>query len=126
MARVRGRPAIGEWVQSLGEQIGNQLGAVIAQSVQRALETSIDASDLVRRLGAGINGRRGRGAAGARAICSEAGCGKPVLAKGLCRSHYYRARYRAQKAGTLVPRGRKKRGGPGRRRADSSSAQAST
>ena len=122
MARVRGRPPMGEWVQSLGEQIGNQLGAVIAQSVQRALETSIDASDLVRRLGAGINGRRGRGASGARAICSESGCGKPVLAKGLCRSHYYRARYRAQKAGTLVPRGRKKRG----RRGESSSAQAAS
>jgi hypothetical protein len=113
---------MGEWVQSLGEQIGSQLGAVIAQSVQRALETSIDASDLVRRLGAGVTGRRGLGASGARAICSEAGCGKPVLAKGLCRSHYYRARYRAQKAGTLVPRGRKKRG----RRGDSSSAQAAT
>jgi hypothetical protein len=122
MARVRGRPPMGEWVQSLGEQIGNQLGAVIAQSVQRALETSIDASDLVRRLGAGIDGRRGRGASGARAICGEAGCGKPVLAKGLCRSHYYRARYRAQKAGTLVPRGRKKRG----RRGESSSAQAAS
>jgi hypothetical protein len=122
MARVRGRPGMGEWVQSLGEQIGSQLGAVIAQSVQRALETSIDASDLARRLGAGVTGRRGRGVSGARAICSEAGCGKPVLAKGLCRSHYYRARYKAQKAGTLVPRGRKKRG----RRGESSSAQAAT
>jgi len=47
-----------------------------------------------------------------------------VLAKGLCRSHYYRARYRAQKAGTLVPRGRKRRGG--RRAAESSGAEATT
>lgn len=26
------------------------------------------------------------------AACSEAGCGRPVLAKGLCASHYHRAR----------------------------------
>jgi hypothetical protein len=47
-----------------------------------------------------------------------AGCGRPVLAKGLCRSHYYRARYRAQKAGTLQPKRRgRKRGGGGRKKA---------
>ena len=113
---------MGEWVQSLGEQIGTQLGQIIAQSVQRTLETSIDAGDLARRLGAGL-GRRGRRPSGARAVCSEAGCGKPVLAKGLCRSHYYRARYRAQKAGTLVPRGRKRRG---RRNSGSTSAEAAS
>ncbi|HET9751784.1 MAG TPA: hypothetical protein VFP52_02435 [Myxococcales bacterium] len=94
-----------QWVHSLGEQIGVELGQVIARSVQRTLEASIDVDALARRLGA--NG--GRAAAG-RAICHEPGCGKPVLAKGLCRSHYYRARYRAQKAGTLLPRGRKRRG----------------
>jgi hypothetical protein len=120
MARGRRRPGMGEWVQSLGEQIGSQLGQVIAQSVQRTLETSIDVTDLARRLGAG--GRRGRRPSGARAVCSEPGCGKPVLAKGLCRSHYYRARYRAQKAGMLVPRGRKRRG----RRAEAGGAEAST
>ncbi len=125
MARVRGRPGMGEWVKNLGEQIGSQLGEVIAQSVQRTLETSIDVSDLARRLGAGLGGgRRGRRPSGARAVCNEAGCGKPVLAKGLCRSHYYRARYRAQKAGTLVPRGRKRRGG--RRAAESSGAEATS
>jgi hypothetical protein len=112
---------MGEWVQSLGEQIGSQLGQVIAQSVQRTLETTIDVTDLARRLGAG-GGRRGRRLSSARAACSEPGCGKPVLAKGLCRSHYYRARYRAQKAGTLVPRGRKRRG----RRAESGGAEATT
>ena len=121
MARGRGRPGMGEWVRSLGEQIGNELGQVIAQSVQRTLESAIDVSDLARRLGAGI-GRRGRKASGARALCSEAGCGRPVLAKGLCRSHYYRARYRAQKAGTLVPRGRKRRS----RRTESSAVEAAT
>ena len=115
MARVRGRPGMGEWVKNLGEQIGSQLGEVIAQSVQRTLETSIDVSDLARRLGAGLGGRRGRRPSGARAVCGEPGCGKPVLAKGLCR---------AQKAGTLVPRGRKRRGG--RRAAESSGAEATT
>jgi hypothetical protein len=122
MARGRARPVMGEWVQSLGEQIGTQLGQIIAQSVQRTLESSIDVSDLARRLGAGI-GRRGRRPSGARALCSEAGCGKPVLAKGLCRSHYYRARYRAQKAGTLVPRGRKRRG---RRASEATGAEAAS
>src|SRR5438045_5704993 len=127
MARARGRPVMGEWVQSLGEQIGTELGQIIAQSVQRTLESSIDVSDLARRLGAGLGaglgGRRGRRPSGARALCSEAGCGQPVLAKGLCRSHYYRARYRAQKAGTLVPRGRKRRG---RRNSESASAEAAS
>ena len=113
---------MGDWVQSLGEQIGTQLGQIIAQSVQRTLEASIDVRDLARRLGAGIAGR-GRKPLGARALCSEPGCGKPVLAKGLCRSHYYRARYRAQKAGTLVPRGRKRRP---RRGSESSAAEAAT
>jgi hypothetical protein len=122
MARGRGRPGMGEWVKSLGEQIGTQLGQIIAQSVQRTLESSIDVSDLARRLGAGL-GRRGRRPSGARALCSEAGCGRPVLAKGLCRSHYYRARYRAQKAGTLVPRGRKRRG---RRGAEAAGAEAAS
>jgi len=41
---------MGEWVRSLGEQIGNELGQVIAQSVQRTLESAIDVSDLARRL----------------------------------------------------------------------------
>ena len=124
MPRGRGRSSgMGEWVQGLGEQIGTELGQIIAQSVQRTLESSIDVSDLARRLGAGLGGRRGRRPSGARALCSEAGCGKPVLAKGLCRSHYYRARYRAQKAGTLVPRGRKRRG---RRNAESATAEAAS
>lgn len=33
-------------------------------------------------------GHKCRGASG----CSEAGCGRPVLARGLCASHYHRAR----------------------------------
>jgi hypothetical protein len=102
---------MGQWVQSLGEQIGTQLGQIIAESVRRTLETSIDVKDIARRLGAGLtNGKRGRRALAQKAFCKEPGCGRPVLAKGLCRSHYYRARYRAQKAGTLVPRGRARKG----------------
>jgi hypothetical protein len=103
----------GEWVRSFGEQLGNELGRVIADSLQRTLASQIDVGDIARRLGAG-GGRRGRRVTGEKALCSEPGCPNPVLAKGLCRSHYYRARYRAQKAGTLAPargkRGKKRRG----------------
>jgi hypothetical protein len=102
---------MGQWVQNLGEQIGTELGQIIAQSVQRTLEGSINVREIARKLGAGVVGnsreRRGRRPlSGEKAICKEPGCGRPVLAKGLCRSHYYRERYKAQKAGTLVPRGR--------------------
>jgi hypothetical protein len=122
---------MGAWVQGVGEQLGVQLGQIIAESLQRSLESSINVADIARRLGAssgggggggggvGVGGGRGRRArTGDRAICGEPGCGRPVLAKGLCRSHYYRARYRAQKAGTLQPRrrGRKPGGGRGRGR----------
>jgi len=91
MARGRGRSSSGidQWVRNLGEQIGQQLGQVIAQSVRRTLARSIDAKDLARQLGKG----------GAKGACTEPGCNNAVLAKGLCRSHYYRARYRSQKGG---------------------------
>ena len=101
MPRGRGRSSgMGELVQGLGEQIGAELGRVIAQAVQRTLSNSLDVKDLARQLS---SGRRGRRTSGGKGACTEPGCGNPVLAKGLCRSHYYRARYRAQKAG----RGRK-------------------
>ena len=90
-----------EWVRKLGERIGAELGQIIAKSARRTIETSIDVEEIARRLG----GRRARAG---KAACSQPGCGNPVLAKGLCRSHYYRARYRAQKAGTLVPRTRRR------------------
>ena len=99
MPRGRRSSGMGEWVQGLGEQIGAELGRAIAQSVQRTLSNSIDVKDLARQL---KGGRRGS----SKGVCTEPGCGNPVLAKGLCRSHYYRARYRAQKAGTPVTRGR--------------------
>lgn len=111
MARGRQRSrGMGEWAQRLGEQIGAELGQLIAQSVQRTLASSIDAREIARRLGKGLPGaRRGKGAGGDRGVCGEAACNNPVLAKGLCRSHYYRARYRAQKAG-LLPRARGRKG----------------
>ena len=96
MPRGRKQSRMGEWAQRLGEQIGAELGAVIAASVERTLESSIDARKLARRLGKGLGSSRARSAKG---VCSEAGCGNPVLAKGLCRSHYYKARYQALKAG---------------------------
>lgn len=119
MARGRGRASpVGEWVQTLGEQLGAELGQIIAENVQRTLESRIDVGRIARSLGAGQAlpkgaSKRGRGR-NARQGCAEPGCDDPVLAKGLCRSHYYRARYQAQKAGTLSPRGRT-RPPPGRR-----------
>ena len=99
MPRGRVRSSgLSELVQGLGEQIGAELGRVIAQSVQRTLSSSIDVKEIARKLKGGRRTSKG--------ICTEPGCGNPVLAKGLCRSHYYRARYRAQKAGTLVTRSR--------------------
>ena len=100
---------MGEWVKTFGEQLGVELGRVIADSLQRTLLSSIDVPDIARRLGGGAAaGRRGRRAsAGQKSVCSEAGCSNPVLAKGLCRSHYYRQRYRSQKSGALAARGKR-------------------
>jgi hypothetical protein len=126
MARGRGRrnQGMGAWVQNLGEQIGSQLGQIIAESVQRSLQSTIDVGDIARQLGVGGRGRGRRG--GARAVCSVAGCGRPVLAKGLCRSHYYRARYRAQKAGTLQPKRRGRRASRKKSGGESSASEASS
>jgi hypothetical protein len=123
MARGRRSQGMGAWVTSLGQQIGTQLGQIIAESVQRSLESTINVNDIARQLGAGGRGRGRRG--GQRALCSVAGCGRPVLAKGLCRSHYYRARYRAQKAGTLQPRRRGRRGGGRKKAASDGGSEAS-
>jgi hypothetical protein len=96
MPRGRGKAsAVGQWVETLGHQIGTQLGHIIAESVERTLKSAIDVGQLARKLGA--NSGRGRKALAGAKICKEAGCGNPVLAKGLCRSHYYRARYRSQR-----------------------------
>jgi hypothetical protein len=121
MARAHSKASgMGEWVQALGEQLGVELGHIIAENVQRTLEDSIDVNEIARRLGAGVTAaaakvRRGRGGDADKSACSEPGCGKPVLAKGLCRSHYYRARYQAQKVGAV--RGRRAAARRGKRTA---------
>lgn len=104
MARGRNEGSIDQWIETLGQQIGVQLGKVIAEHLQRTLDASVDLGAISRRLA----GPRGRSGAAGRGACSEAGCGEPVLARGLCRSHYYRARYQSQKGGARRP-------GPGRR-----------
>ena len=57
MARGRRNQGMGAWVSSLGEQIGTQLGQIIAESVQRSLESTINVNDIARQLGAGGRGR---------------------------------------------------------------------
>ncbi len=108
MARGRGRrnQGMGAWVQNLGEQIGSQLGQIIAESVQRSLQSTIDVGDIARQLGVGGRGRGRRG--GARAVCSV------------------RARYRAQKAGTLQPKRRGRRAGSRKKAGGESSASESS
>jgi len=112
MARQPKPSSTGEWMQKLGEQLGVELGEIIAASVQRTIASRIDMHEMARRLGAGSNGHklirgssgkalRGRPAASllaSRPGCADPGCEDPVLAKGLCRSHYYRARYESQKS----------------------------
>ena len=117
MPRGRGRSSgLDQWARNLARQISRELSLVIAQSVQRIVEKSFDGEDLARKLGAG-GAAQGRRAAG-KGACSEPGCGNPVLARHLCRSHYYKERYQSLKAGTLAPRRRKERA----RRADEAPA----
>ena len=100
-------PTIDRWVETLGQQIGVQLGKAIAAHLQRTLESSVDLGAVTRRMGNGA-GWPGRRPSSDRSTCAEPGCSDPVLAKGLCRSHYYRARYQSRKAGA-------RRGAAGRR-----------
>ena len=86
MASRRGGGESEAWVKAYGEKLGTQLGLEIAASLKRTLEAKLDLNALAKR------GRKAGGGG-----CSEAGCPNPVLAKGLCRSHYYKARYKAQK-----------------------------
>lgn len=113
MARGRGETSIDRWVETLGQQIGVQLGKVIAEHLQRTLEGSVDLGAVARRMGGGA-GRRGRRPSPDTNSCNQPGCGDPALAKGLCRSHYYRARYQSQKSQN-GGEGRARRGGGGRR-----------
>jgi len=83
------------WIEALGHSIGVQLGKAIAKHLQTTLAESVDLGFLARRLEGAPGGRRGRPREDAG--CTSPGCPNPVLAKDLCRSHYYKARYRAQK-----------------------------
>jgi hypothetical protein len=112
---ARARPSeLRQWMQGLGDEIGAQLGHIIAESLRRTLESEVVLQALFSRL---QGARRGR-TRGQAAACSETACGKPVLAKGLCRSHYYRARYRSQKAPS-----RRARKGRGRAEPDGAAVQ---
>ncbi len=109
MARGRSETSIDHWVETLGQQIGIHLGKVIAEHLQRTLEKSVDLGAVARGMST-RPARRGRPSS-EQASCSEPGCGHLALAKGLCRSHYYRARYQSRKSGTRraapVRRGRR-------------------
>lgn len=109
MARGRGDTSIDRWVETLGQQIGVQLGRVIAEHLQRTLESEVDLGAVARRMADGA-GRRGRRPSADPTSCSEPGCGGLVLAKGLCRSHYYRARYQSRKAPVRAARRVRRRG----------------
>ncbi len=80
------------WIEALGHSIGQQLGKAIAKHLQTTLAESIDLSFVARKL---EGGRRGRPRE--ENGCTSPGCPNPVLAKDLCRSHYYKARYRSKK-----------------------------
>jgi hypothetical protein len=110
------------WLPALAaqlEQLGAQLGEIISEQVRRHVERSLDIGALSQQLLAGAAGKRARRDAAGRALCKVVGCGSPVLAKGLCRSHYYRERYRLQKAEGPAARGKRKgRGGSRGRKPD--------
>jgi len=86
------------WIESLGHSIGQQLGKAIAKHLQVALAESVDLSFVARRLEGAAAGRRGQKLRAESADCSSPGCTNAVLARSLCRSHYYKARYRSQKS----------------------------
>jgi hypothetical protein len=121
MGRRRAKSSGSEsWLPTLAaqlEQLSAQLGEIISEQVRRHVERAIDVGALSQQLLASAAGRRGRRGAAERALCKVVGCGSPVLAKGLCRSHYYRERYRLQKAEASAARGKRKgRGVPRGRR----------
>jgi hypothetical protein len=92
------RPAVDAvWIEALGHSIGVQLGKAIAKHLQTTLAESVDLSFVARRLDGSASGKRGRRMRGEEGGCTSPGCPNPVLAKSLCRSHYYKARYRSQK-----------------------------
>ncbi len=114
------------WLPALAtqvEQLGARLGEIISEQVRRHVERSIDVGALSQQLLAGAAGKRARRGAAGRAQCKVVGCGSPVLAKGLCRSHYYRERYRLQKVEAAAARGKRKGRGSSRGRKPDPTAQ---
>jgi hypothetical protein len=114
------------WLPALAaqvEQLGARLGEIISEQVRRHVERSIDVGALSQQLLASAAGKRGRRGAAERALCKVVGCGSPVLAKGFCRSHYYRERYRLQKAEASAARGKRKGRGVPRARKPEPTAQ---
>lgn len=103
MARGRKPSGMGDLLQGLGEELGAQLGEIIAQSLERTLASRLEVTGLARKLTAPGKAPRGKAAAQG-AACAEPGCTNPILAKGLCRSHYYRARYQSKKGGRAASR----------------------
>ena len=86
------------WIESLGHSIGVQLGRAIAKHLQATLADSIDLSAVAKQFAAASGGRRGQKLEALATDCSSPGCANPVLARSLCRSHYYKARYRSKKS----------------------------
>lgn len=58
----------------------------------RARRLDREQVDVWLRVGAALYPLAPEGTPEAQPICSEPACSRPVLAKGLCTSHYYRAR----------------------------------
>ena len=86
------------WIESLGHSIGVQLGRAIAKHLQATLADSIDLGVVAKQLAGASGGRRGQKFDAETTDCSSPGCANPVLARSLCRSHYYKARYRSKKS----------------------------
>ncbi len=96
------------WIESLGHSIGVQLGRAIAKHLQATLADSVDLGAVAKQFAGASGGRRGQKLDAEATDCSSPGCANPVLARSLCRSHYYKARYRSKKSD-----GAKKRPQPG-------------
>jgi hypothetical protein len=90
MPRTANVDPIRSVIQSLGQQIGQELAAAITQSFTDALEGRAGAA--TRGLGA----TAAKATVSARATggtpCSVAGCPRKVAAKGLCQNHYAKAK----------------------------------
>lgn len=85
-------------LEDFAARIGDQIGAGIARALKEQEPPR-------------------RRAAPAAASCAREGCGRPVAAKGLCKSHYNLMLYHRRKSESARGRGKK---APARRRRRSS------